>query len=50
LGVDACWRVEDIRKGCREMNIVEILCTHMKMEKCDLLKLFQEWEEGDKGE
>jgi hypothetical protein len=23
------WEVEDIRKGCRRVNMVEILCTHV---------------------
>jgi hypothetical protein len=37
--------------GCRRVNMMEILCTHVcKWKKWDLLKLFQEWERGDKGE
>jgi hypothetical protein len=33
---------EDIRKGCSRVNMVEI-CTCVKIEKWDLLKLFQGW-------
>jgi hypothetical protein len=49
------WRVgnsergEDIRKRCKKVNMVEIyvhMHACMKMEKGDLLKLFQEWEAG----
>jgi hypothetical protein len=36
---------EDIRKGCRRMDVVEIH-SGMKIEQGDLLKLFQEWGEG----
>jgi hypothetical protein len=28
LGVGTSGRGQDIRKGCRRMNMVEILCTH----------------------
>jgi hypothetical protein len=45
LGVGTSERGEDIRKGCRRVNMVEILCTCVKIGKGDLLKLFQEWEE-----
>jgi hypothetical protein len=31
-------------KGHGRVNIMQILCTHMC--KLDMLKLFQEWEEG----
>jgi hypothetical protein len=40
---------EDIRKGCRRVKMVEIYMS-MKIEKWDLLKLFQEWGREDKGE
>jgi hypothetical protein len=32
-GVGTSGRGKDIRKECRRVNMVEILCTHMKMEK-----------------
>jgi hypothetical protein len=42
---------KDMGRGCRRVNMVEILCTHVcKWKKRDLLKLFQEWGKGDKGE
>jgi hypothetical protein len=47
LGIGTNGRVEDVRKGCRRVNMVEIIYTYVwKMEKRDLLKLFWEWEEG----
>jgi hypothetical protein len=43
---------EDIRKGCRRVNMVEILHNHILYnyiwKKCDLLKLFQECGERKK--
>jgi hypothetical protein len=29
LGLDTSGRGEDIRKGCRRVNVMEILCTHV---------------------
>jgi hypothetical protein len=29
LGIGTCGTEEDIRKGCRRVNVVEILCTHL---------------------
>jgi hypothetical protein len=37
-------------KGCRRVNMVQILCAHVCKCKNDTLKLFQEWGEEDKGE
>jgi hypothetical protein len=48
LGLGTSGRRKDIMKACRRLNVVEMLCTHMKTEKLDLLKLFQEREERDK--
>jgi hypothetical protein len=37
------WEGEDIKKRCRRVSMVQILCTHIcKWKKWDLLKLFQE--------
>jgi hypothetical protein len=33
LGAVTSGREKDIRKGCRRVNVVEILCTYMSMEK-----------------
>jgi hypothetical protein len=41
LGAGTSGREEDIRKGCRRVNMVEILRSHVC--KSDQLKLFQEW-------
>jgi hypothetical protein len=43
---------EDIRKGCRRVNMVEILCTKvMKMEKWDffdtVLRTVRRWDKGE---
>jgi hypothetical protein len=54
-GTGSAWEVdtsgrEDGGKGCRRMNMVQILCTHVCKWKNDtLIKLFQEWGR-DKGE
>jgi hypothetical protein len=32
-GVSTSGKGEDIRKGCKRVNVVEISCTCMKMEK-----------------
>jgi hypothetical protein len=34
------------KERMKELNVVEV-CTRMKMEKWDMLKLFQEWGEGE---
>jgi hypothetical protein len=32
LGVGTSGRGEDIRKACRRVNVLEILCSHIKMD------------------
>jgi hypothetical protein len=39
-------RGEEVRKRCKRVNMVQILCTLIYKWENDLLKLFQEWEEG----
>jgi hypothetical protein len=46
-GVDTSRRGEEVGKGCRRVNMVQILCTYVCKWKNDTwLKLFQEWGRG----
>jgi hypothetical protein len=43
--------ISKMGKGFGRVNIMQILCTHVcKWKNKELLKLFQEWREGYKGE
>jgi hypothetical protein len=48
-GVHASGRGEEMEKGCRRVDIVQILCTHVCKWKNETVKLFQKWG-GDEGE